>query len=336
MVSHSEHMRQERAYETSTWLQSRCLHEKSSAPRVRPQVEEPISPEKYKILHPSSSTSWWNKNWKWAHIFWIIVGNFLSYSWIRLQSMANHCNRRVWRQIHFTHHFSHAHCTSDCVHAHCMAQDEPTLKVSLCAFSVPSSCHPWCVFERCWSSFSPSSTSSLPHSTCSLPSTLSSMSTTPRFKTAAHPHDEEYRTVAMYHPLTEHEPQTTLFRDFCSDLPWWSVDIHWTVVLMRCGTRWWACWGKRLSSPLFIQERDHSREKSLLPAQSFFTRTKTERPVQGPSSVASRTEINSRLRKRANQDSPWKTKKSKFSLKSESKSRNTNFSLSLIKEVSKN
>ena len=49
--------------------------------------------------------------------------------------------------------------------------------------------------------------------------------------------------------------------------------------------------GKALSSPLFIQEReepanlrqaDHSHEESLLPAQSFFTRTSTGRPVYEP------------------------------------------------------
>ena len=28
------------------------------------QIEEPISPEQYSRWHPSSSTSWWNKNWK--------------------------------------------------------------------------------------------------------------------------------------------------------------------------------------------------------------------------------------------------------------------------------
>ena len=31
------------------------------------QIEEPISPEQYRIWHPSSSTSRWDKNWKWAH-----------------------------------------------------------------------------------------------------------------------------------------------------------------------------------------------------------------------------------------------------------------------------
>ena len=51
--------------------------------------------------------------------------------------------------------------------------------------------------------------------------------------------------------------------------------------------------GKALSSPLFTQGREepanlrqvcHSREESLLPAQSFFAHTSTERPVYEPSS----------------------------------------------------
>ena len=69
-----------------------------------------------------------------------------------------------------------------------------------------------------------------------------------------------------------------------------SVDID--TVLVRCGTRRWLI-GKALSSPLFTQEREepanlrqtcHSHEESLLPAQSYFTRTSTERPVYEPSS----------------------------------------------------
>ena len=62
--------------------------------------------------------------------------------------------------------------------------------------------------------------------------------------------------------------------------------------------------GKALSSPLFIQEREepanlrqtyHSHEESLLPAQSFFTRTSTGRPVYEPSSdLSQKTEIKSR------------------------------------------
>ena len=55
--------------------------------------------------------------------------------------------------------------------------------------------------------------------------------------------------------------------------------------------------GKALSSPLFTQEQEepanrrqayHSLEESLLPAQSFFTRTSTMRPVYEPISSQKR------------------------------------------------
>ena len=102
---------------------------------------------------------------------------------------------------------------------------------------------------------------------------------------------------------------------------------------------------KRYLHPLFIQEREepanlahtyHSHEESLLPAQSFFTRTSTGRPVYEPSPD---------FLKNGNQVATWKTsesgfslkdKKSKFLLKSDLRSRSTNFKPSLIKEVSRN
>ena len=61
--------------------------------------------------------------------------------------------------------------------------------------------------------------------------------------------------------------------------------------------------GKALSSPMFIQEREepanlrqtyHSHAESLLPAQSFFTRTSTGRPVYEPSSDLSHERKSSR------------------------------------------
>ena len=67
---------------------------------------------------------------------------------------------------------------------------------------------------------------------------------------------------------------------------------------------------KALSSPLFIQEREepadrrqayHSYEESLLPSQSFFTHTRTGRPVHELSSCKQKK---SRNGKRKNQDSP--------------------------------
>ena len=60
------------------------------------QDEEPISPEQYRIWHPSSSTSWWDKsewNWKWVHKNLFKWSSFCC-SWFRLQSIASHCSRR--------------------------------------------------------------------------------------------------------------------------------------------------------------------------------------------------------------------------------------------------
>ena len=203
------------------------------------------------------------------------------------------------RQTHFTRNFSHAHCTSDCVHTHCMAQDEPSLNVSVvrihsihmssmmlcvCAFVVSS-----CFSLSC---FSPSFTSSLPHSSCSLLGTPSSMSTTPRVKTTAVTQNEEYCTIAIYNPLTGYEPKllddldhseasAMIFQDESGDIdtePSYSCQAELDDEII----------GKALSSPLFIQERqepanrrqaNHSHEESLLPAQSYFAHTSTGRPV---------------------------------------------------------
>ena len=72
--------------------------------------------------------------------------------------------------------------------------------------------------------------------------------------------------------------------------------------------------GKALSSPLFIQEREepanlrqtyHSHEESFLPAQCFsHTHKYAETRARTKFRLVSRTEIKSRLRKRANQESP--------------------------------
>ena len=70
---------------------------------------------------------------------------------------------------------------------------------------------------------------------------------------------------------------------------------------------------KALSSRLFTQEREesanlrhtyHSHEESLLPAQSFITRTSTVSRVRTKFKFVSKTEMKSRPGKRANQDSP--------------------------------
>ena len=104
--------------------------------------------------------------------------------------------------------------------------------------------------------------------------------------------------------------------------------------------------GKALSSPLFIQEREEpadrrqaslSHEESLLPAQSFFTHTRTgETRTRTKFRFVSKTEIKSRLWKTSESGFSLKDKSSKFLLKSDLRSRNTNFKPSLIQEVFRN
>ena len=133
--------------------------------------------------------------------------------------------------------------------------------------------------------------------------------------------------VAMYNPLTGYEPNqldnqldnfdysetsAMIFQNESGDVgtePSYSCDAERDDELV----------GKALSSPLFFQEREepanlrltyHSHEESLLPAQSFFTRTSTGRPVYEPSLDLSQKRKSSRdSGKRANQDTPRKTKR---------------------------
>ena len=104
--------------------------------------------------------------------------------------------------------------------------------------------------------------------------------------------NEESGHLAEFTPLTGYEPkllddfhysETTeiIFRDKSSDKD--AVPSHLFDTELDDETI-----GKALSSPLFIQEREepadrrqayHSYGESLLPAQSFFTRTSTGRPV---------------------------------------------------------
>ena len=107
-------------FRTVVSMKNRLHHESGQ------QVEELIHPDQYRIWHPSSSTSWWDKsesNWKRAH---------KNFSWFRLQSMAIHCNRRgvdrYTSHVIFLLQFAHViTCRS-----HCMALNEPP-NVSVCA-----------------------------------------------------------------------------------------------------------------------------------------------------------------------------------------------------------
>ena len=107
--------------------------------------------------------------------------------------------------------------------------------------------------------------------------------------------------MARHNPLTGYEPKllddfyysetsSAIFQDESGDKdtePSHSYDAELDDEII----------GKAISSPLFIQEREepadrrqayHSYEESVLPAQSFFAHTSTERPVFEPCSSQKR------------------------------------------------
>ena len=113
--------------------------------------------------------------------------------------------------------------------------------------------------------------------------------------------------MVIQNPLTSYEPKqldnfdysethTAIFQNESVDIdtePSYSCDAELDGEVI----------GNALSSPLLIQEREepanlrqtcHSHEESLLPAQSFFTRTSTSRPVYEPNSDLSQKRKSSR------------------------------------------
>ena len=123
---------------------------------------------------------------------------------------------------------------------------------------------------------------------------------------ARDPQNEEYGPVAKTTSSTGYEPNlidifdysetyTAIFQNESVDVdtePSYSFNAELDDELIR----------KALSSPLFTQEREesanmrtyHSHEESLLPAQSFFTRTITGKPEHEPSSNLSQKRKSSR------------------------------------------
>ena len=159
------------------------------------------------------------------------------------------------------------------------------------------------------------------------------MWTTPRETPAAPPHNEGYCSLAIFHPPTGYVPNGLddfHYSETTAMEPSYLCDAELDDETI----------GKALSSPLFIQEREEpadrrqaypSSEERLLPAQSFFTRTRTGRPVYEPSSCerkSGRDMENQRIRILLEQK--------KFSLILKQRFRNTSFKPIMIGEVSRN
>ena len=113
--------------------------------------------------------------------------------------------------------------------------------------------------------------------------------------------------------------QLRLLREFCSDLPGWiRRQRHWTVVLVRCGTRRWANRKSAIFTAVHSGARRTSEPETNLSlswrkfvASSVLSDTHKygETRTRAKFRFVSKTEIKSRPGKRANQDSPWKTKR---------------------------
>ena len=149
------------------------------------------------------------------------------------------------------------------------------------------------------SSFSRSHTTPLTlfSSSSTTSSTITSQVTLPINKPCAQdPQNEEYGSVAKTTSSAGKKPNVidNLLRDLYSDLPEWvRVDVDTEPSYSFDAELYDELIRKALPSPLFTQEREesanlrqtyHSHEESLLPAQSFFAHSRTERPVYEPSS----------------------------------------------------
>ena len=210
-------------------------------------------------------------------------------------------------------------------------------------------CHPWCrtrihfhPFACTWAFHLPSLSS------------LSSTSTSPGHVADQLPlrRSTEWgvwlcgQNNLFYRLWAQRDRQLRLLRDLYSDLPEWSRRRrHGTVVLVRCGTRRWDHRESALFTTVHPGARRISEPKTSLSLSwrkfdtssvFFHTNKNGETRIRTKFKIVLKTEVKSRLGKRANQDSPWKRKKSKFLLKSELRSRSTNFKQILTKEVSRN
>ena len=226
-------------------------------------------------------------------------------------------------------------------------------KVCQCAFhSILMSSMMLCVWRSlvvpCFSlsCFSPSSTSSLPHSTCSLPGTPSSMSSPPRINTTALTHNEEHchhGDIQSSHRLRAQAPSTTsttqrLLQRSSRTNPATKIRSL-RIRAMRNSTM-------RFSEKRYFHHCSFRSEKNQRTGDKLITLMKKVCCQLSPfphTQVRGYPYTNLVRVQNENQVAKWKMKesglslkdkKSKFSLKLESRSRSTNFRPILTEEVS--
>ena len=196
------------------------------------------------VWHHSSSTSWWDKNWKWAHkiikviFFLLLLVSFHS----RWRSTVTD---GVCRQGHLTRHFSHANCTFNDMHITLHGSRRATQCVC-----VRASFHLHVIHDVLLSVVGPRSVLLLFLSVVYLFSStlylffsrhsIFNVDTAEGINHCASA-QRAHGDVPSSHRLWAQPPrQLRLLRDFCNDLPGWIRRHRYgAFVLVRCRTRRW-------------------------------------------------------------------------------------------------
>ena len=147
MVSHFEQC----ICETSIRFSSCCLYEKSFAPRVRRTnwrvhysrtIQYMTSHFKHIVVEQELEMSS-SKFFNWWEFFLLQLVSFTV------------DDDPKWPKGGVDGDISHVICLTHFAHNQICAFSKSSLAMCLCAF-IPSSCHPWCVAERCWHPICPS------------------------------------------------------------------------------------------------------------------------------------------------------------------------------------
>ena len=375
-MSYGKQSRQKWAFETSIWLQSRCLDEKSFTPRIR-RTNWRACPSRSTKTNTTRTRSFlrrlllqrpsWSTHRKrvlafiykflgvvriWMELevssqFFYFAQISFCYSWFRLQSIAIYCNRRgVWTEHSHTRLFLD---TFILLHtSHCGSRCRTTCLHKTCSFT----CHHMSerllftcfVFFLCLSclyvlshfylfsvlNFNSHNIENVEHQTQSAPAKWGVL------------HRGDIQPSHMLRDQTVR--QLRLLRGFCIDLQAETGDID-TELSYSCDAELDdELIGKALSSPLFIQVEKNQRTWDKLVtlmmkvccqlSPSSHAQVRGD-PYTNQVQICLKNGNPVATQKTSESGFSLKDKKSKFSLKSEPRSRSTNFKPSLIKEVSR-
>ena len=353
MVSYSRQSRQKWACEASTWLQSSLYDERSFAPWIRRTNwrAHPSRSTKQGPTHRMTTLAFISKfwyasewSWKWAHnffsnLFFVTVG--FVYSWQRSTVADGECEQNTSHRD-----FSRTFICTHFILVHMHRNGLKVLHDVSCKKSVSSTCYhvsdcSLSLFALISSSLSSVSTF-CPFSSSPLSWTSSSMSSKPpSTKSIARPQNEEYCPVVIYNPLTGYEPNQ-LDNSDCAEtsaliFQHESVDIDTEPS--------YSCDAVSLSEKRCLHHCSFRSEKNQRTWDKLITLMKQvccplSPLLHAPVRWDPYTNQVQNCLKNGNQVATWETsesgfslkdKESKFLLKSDLRSRSTNFKASLTK-----